>query len=166
MNTAATHEQGYVASAGSSRDARAAALPAGRQGVVLFDGVCLFCNSWVRRLIARDAAGRLAFAALQSDAARGLIERHTPGVPPPESVVLIDASGTHTRSDALIGIAVILGPPWSWLAALRVVPRSWRDAAYGVPARHRYRWFGRSESCMVPTPDVRARFLDADEPRP
>ncbi len=166
MNTAATHQQGYVASGDSSRDARAAALPAGRQGVVLFDGVCVLCNGWVRRLIARDAAGRLAFAALQSGAARELIEQHTPGVPPPESVVLIDASGMHTRSDALIGIAVILGPPWSWLAPLRALPRSWRDAAYGVLIRHRYRWFGRSESCMVPTPEVRARFLDAHEPRP
>ena len=166
MNTAPPHIHGQTATADGSRQAHASGLPAGRQGVVLFDGVCLLCNSWVRRLIARDKAGRLAFAALQSRAATGLIESHTPGVPPPESVVLIDASGMRTRSDALIGIAVILGRPWSWLAALRVLPRPWRDAAYGVLARHRYRWFGKSESCMVPTPDVRARFLDADEPRP
>lgn len=82
----------------------------------------------------------------------------------PDSVVLIRDGVVMTRSDAALGIARELGAPWSLAAVARVLPRRLRDAMYDAIARRRYAWFGRRESCMVPTPALRARFLDGDEP--
>ena len=84
----------------------------------------------------------------------------------PDSVVLIDGDGVHVRSDAALRIARRLGPPYSLLAVGRFVPRFVRDLGYRVIARYRYRWFGRSETCAVPDPELASRFLDADEASP
>ena len=143
-------------------------MPAPRHDgpVLLFDGVCNFCNASVVRMIRRDTEGRLRFASLQSDAAKRLLA--DAGVPETyfDSVVLIDDDGVHTHSDAAVRIARILGFPWSLAITLRVLPRSARDALYRFVARHRYRWFGKRETCMIPTPEQASRFLDADEHRP
>lgn len=140
-------------------------MAASAQRIILFDGLCGFCNAWVRFAIRRDPAGRFSYAMLQSRVARELLARHAPGAALPDSVVLIDDDGLHTRSEAAIRIACGLEFPWSWCVVMRVLPRSWRDGLYDIVARNRYRWFGKGETCMVPTGDVRSRFLDADEPR-
>ena len=134
--------------------------------VVLFDGVCNLCNASVRFILARDRRQVFRFAALQSRAARRALETAGAGPAGLDSVVLVDDRGVHTQSEAVLRIAARLGLPWSLLAAGRVLPRGVRDAIYASVARHRYRWFGRRDACPRPTPALRARFLDADEPPP
>ncbi|MCA9300495.1 MAG: thiol-disulfide oxidoreductase DCC family protein [Phycisphaerales bacterium] len=128
--------------------------------VVLFDGVCTLCNSAVRFIIRHDRAGRFRFASLQSHAAARLLEGREGMSPPPDSMIVIDGEGIHTRSDAALRVARGLAWPWCWVGLGRCLPRWCRDPVYAFIARHRYRWFGRSETCMVPTDDVRGRFLD------
>jgi predicted DCC family thiol-disulfide oxidoreductase YuxK len=128
--------------------------------VILFDGVCNLCNGFVQFVIARDPAARFQFAALQSDSARRLLARVDGLGQVPDSVVLVDRGRVYTRSSAALRIARGLPFPWSLARALIVVPRPLRDWVYDRVARHRYRWFGRKDTCMVPTPDLRARFLE------
>lgn len=128
--------------------------------VILFDGVCNLCNGAVTWIIERDPRAVFVFGALQSDGARALLARHEALHDLPDSIVLIDASGVHTRSDAALRIAAQLGAPWSWLNVGRILPRGLRDAIYNWVARNRYRWFGKRDSCMLPTPDLAHRFLD------
>ena len=134
--------------------------------VLLFDGVCNLCNAAVQQVIDRDPEARFRFASLQSEAGRRLLARAGAPKSMPDSVVLIDQNGVHTRSDAAIRTAGKLGLPWSLLSIARLVPRPLRDLVYDGIARNRYRWFGRQTVCRMPTPDLRARFLDADEPVP
>lgn len=130
--------------------------------VILFDGVCNLCNRSVQFIIDRDRKGKFRFAAIQSEAgARLLAERgHVAITGEPDSVMLIDGATLSTHSDAALRIARRLDGAWPLLGALLIVPRVIRDAAYRVIARNRYRWFGRSETCRVPTPELRARFLE------
>lgn len=128
--------------------------------IVLFDGVCHLCAGVVRFAIARDPAARFRFAPLQSPLGRALLARHGYDPDAIDAVVLVDGDGAHDRSTAALRIAAGLRAPWRWLAPpLLLVPRPLRDAVYGWVARHRYRWFGRSDDCLVPTPEIRSRFL-------
>jgi predicted DCC family thiol-disulfide oxidoreductase YuxK len=129
--------------------------------VVMFDGVCNLCNGAVRFVIDRDPAGVFRFAALQSDAGRALLARLGVQLAPgdPETIVLVEGGRVYERSDAAVRIARRLAGPWRLFALLAIVPRRLRDAVYRFVARHRYRWFGRTAECRVPTPALRARFL-------
>ena len=129
--------------------------------MILFDGVCNLCNATVRWVAKRDAVGRFCYASLQSEAARRLLAG-ADLVDRPDSMVLVDQDGAHFRSAAAIRIAKELTFPWSLLAWLGVVPRPVRDAAYDLVARNRYRWFGRQESCPLPTSELARRFLDSE----
>ena len=132
--------------------------------LILFDGVCNLCNASVRWIIEKDPRRIFRFASLQSAAGRAALAASGTTVPPLESVVLIDRTGAHTRSDAAIRIARRLGLPWSAVALALLVPRRLRDAVYAWVAGNRYRWFGRRESCLRPTPELAGLFLDAGEP--
>jgi predicted DCC family thiol-disulfide oxidoreductase YuxK len=137
--------------------------------IILFDGVCNLCNSVVQWVIERDAEKRFVFASLQSDTARRRLERVLSSEEIhalPDSVVLIDSDGVHVRSAAAMRIARGLGAPYALLGLGVALPRPVRDAIYNLVARKRYRWFGRRDTCMTPSPDVAERFLDAEEPRP
>lgn len=138
------------------------------RAVVLFDGVCNFCNASVHFIIDRDPAQRFRFAALQSEAAAGLLRSR--GVAPPQgdpdSIVLVEGERVYQRSTAALRIARRLRFPWPLLYAFVAVPRPLRDLVYRFIARNRYRWFGRSEECRVPTPELRSRFLVEREERP
>jgi predicted DCC family thiol-disulfide oxidoreductase YuxK len=133
--------------------------PAADADIVLFDGVCNLCNGAVRFIIDRDPAGRFRFASLQSSAACTVLRASAVEDPLPDSIVLVESDRVTTRSTAILRIARGLMFPWPLLYALIVVPRRLRDAVYDVVARHRYRWFGRREVCMLPTPGMRARFV-------
>ena len=128
--------------------------------VILFDGVCNLCNAVVRFVIARDPAGRFQFGALQSDAARRLLNAIDSGRLWPDSIVLVEDGRAWTRSAAALRIARRLRFPWPLAYAFVAVPRPLRDWIYTVVARRRYRWFGRQAVCMVPTPALAARFID------
>ena len=128
--------------------------------IILFDGVCNLCNGFVQFVIRHDPAGRFRFAALQSEAAQALLAAH--GLAPaaaPDSVLLLSGGQLYSHSTAVLRIARALGGVWALAGAGRLLPRAWRDALYRFVARNRYRWFGRQESCMLPTPALQARFL-------
>ena len=127
--------------------------------IVLFDGVCNLCNGSVQFLLRRDRRRRFRFAALQSAAGQALLEEY--GLPTQilPTIVVLEGGRARVRSDAALHLARRLPWPWPALAVFRILPRPLRDALYDFVARHRYRWFGRTESCMLPTPDVADRFL-------
>lgn len=128
------------------------------QPIVLFDGVCNFCDASVNFIISRDRAGVFRFAPLQSDAGRELIEKYS--IPADvDSVILIDNDRTFIHSDAALRIAQKLGGVWKLLSLFRIVPRPIRDWGYKLFAKNRYRLFGKKDSCMMPAPEIRERFL-------
>jgi len=131
-----------------------------RAPLILFDGVCNLCNAWVRFVIRRDPRGVFRFAAQQSPVGRAMIEDRMKGAAQLSSVILIEDHAIYTESEAILRIYTRLGPPWSWMALLRIVPRRFGDACYRFIVRHRYQWFGRTEVCQVPSPDIKSRFLD------
>ena len=129
--------------------------------VVLFDGVCNLCNSSVQFILKRDKAGRFRFASLQGDAGKKLLEQfHLPDNYL-NSFVLIEGEKAWTRSSAALRVLKNLGGGWKILYGTGwILPLFVRDGIYNWIARNRYRWFGRREACWVPTPELRARFLD------
>lgn len=129
--------------------------------VVLFDGVCNLCQGSVQFLLTRDGPGRLRFASLQSEAARALLASRGVTLPEgdPDSILLVEGERVYSHSDAALRIARHLPGVWRVGAVGLVLPRFLRDAVYRWVARNRYRWFGRTESCWLPTPALRARFL-------
>jgi predicted DCC family thiol-disulfide oxidoreductase YuxK len=129
-------------------------------GTILFDGVCNLCNGFVRFVIQRDPAAHFRFAALSSDAARQLLKDAGVHGSTPDSIVLIQDGRVYFRSDAPLRIARALTFPWPLAAALAVIPRVIRDRVYDFIAAHRYQWFGRRDVCLLPTPELRQRFLD------
>lgn len=136
--------------------------PSADAPVVLFDGHCNFCSGVVDFLVARDRRGAIRFAALQSPAGRRLLAEHGIAMPDePDTMVLVQGKRALLRSSAALAVARHLRFPWPLAAIGFLVPRALRDAVYGIVARNRYRWFGRSERCRVPTAELRARFLDA-----
>ena len=128
------------------------------KSVILFDGVCNLCNAWVRFVIKRDPHARFAFAPLGSDAANELLRERQSTVAS-DSIILVEKDAIYDQSTAALRIARRLSGAWSLTSAFLVVPRVLRDAVYRLIARNRYRWFGRRDACMVPTPELRARFL-------
>lgn len=128
--------------------------------VILFDGVCVFCQFWCRFVLRHDRDQQFRLGTLQSDAGRALCE--TAGVSPDamDSVVLLDRGEVALRSDAVLGILARLPAPWHWLAGLRIIPRGLRNGLYDFVGRHRYRWFGRYDACPLPPAGVRHRFID------
>ena len=139
---------------------------AGSNPIILYDGVCGLCNSLVQFLLKRDNYGRLRFASLQSDFATKVLKRHGFDPKDLDTMHLVenyDQPGERVlqRSTAILRAGRELGGVWSFLAALgRVVPRPLRDMFYGLVARNRYRVFGKYETCMLPDPNQRSRFLD------
>lgn len=128
--------------------------------VILFDGVCHLCQGAVKFIIKRDPSGRFRFASQQSDIGRRLLAGTEIDAESMETIVLIDENGeVHTRSSAAIRIAGGLRFPWPFLTVLRWVPRRLRDRIYDLVAANRYRWFGKDNACLVPTPEIRKRFL-------
>lgn len=138
----------------------AAPVAAAGSAIVVFDGVCVLCSGWVRFLLRFDRRGRYRFAALQSASGRTLLRDHGLDPDDPLSFLLLTPERAWTDSDAAIGVIAGLGGAWRVVAALRVLPRRWRDAAYRLLARNRYRWFGTAAQCFLPDPEQRSRFLE------
>jgi predicted DCC family thiol-disulfide oxidoreductase YuxK len=131
-------------------------------GLILFDGVCLLCSGWVRRVIERDKAARFRFTPVQSPFGTAIAQRFGISVENPETNAAVIGGRICFKSDAAIAVWSRL-PRWGWVRIFQVVPRPIRNWAYDVIARNRYRWFGRTDNCMVPRPELRARFI-FDEP--
>ncbi len=128
--------------------------------VLLIDGHCNMCHGLAKFVVGRDKRAVFRFASLQSELGRRLLKEG--GMPEDalETFVMVDNGKYYTKSTAALRIGRKLGWPWSIAYPAIVVPRFVRDRVYHFVARRRYRWFGRSESCLLPTPDMRSRFLE------
>jgi len=133
----------------------------GHKAILLFDGVCNLCNTWVQRVIKHDAQDHFRFASLQSDIGKALLAQYQIGLSSsePESVILIESGKAYKYSSAVLRITRKLSFPYKLLYPLLIVPSFLRDAVYKFIARNRYRWWGRQESCMMPTESLKAKFL-------
>ncbi len=126
--------------------------------VIFFDDVCVMCNTFVNFLLRVDRRGQFLLASLTGETARKLLPP-LPDDPKKWSMVYIDEAGIHDQSSASLEVYRRMGGIW-WLLSLgRFVPRAIRDPLYRVLARNRYRWFGKRDTCRLPTPEERARFL-------
>lgn len=127
-------------------------------GLILFDGVCIFCSRWVRFVIARDPERRFRFLPIQSEAGRALAIQY--GIDPeaPQTNAVVLDGRIVFKSDAALTVLGALKPTRP-LAGLKVVPRLLRDPVYDLIARNRYAIFGRTDACMIPSAEDRERFL-------
>ncbi|WP_022953894.1 thiol-disulfide oxidoreductase DCC family protein [Leucothrix mucor] len=128
--------------------------------IVVFDGICNFCNSSVNFIIARDPEGKFSFAPMQGEAAKMLMKQHGIDNPDLDTFLLIKNGKLYQRTDAGLEIAKDLTGYWKYCRVFLILPAPLRDIFYRLLAKNRYRIFGKREVCMVPTPDVRERFLN------
>ncbi|MCE4057934.1 thiol-disulfide oxidoreductase DCC family protein [Pseudomonas sp. Au-Pse12] len=128
--------------------------------VLLFDGVCKLCNASVQFVIRHDRQRRIKLASMQSPQGQALLKWFGQPTERFDTVLLIEDQGLSQRSEAFIRLMAQLPAPWRWLRLLRWIPRPLRDWAYDRIAGNRYRWFGRHEVCLLPSPEHRGRFLD------
>ncbi len=138
-------------------------MPDTSRPILYFDGVCNLCNGAVQWIIRRDKREQFLFATLQSADGRKAKAAVGAGL---DSIILFNEGHYYVKSDAALRIAQLLGGSWSWLGALKIFPKVFRDAVYDLIARNRYRWFGRKDACIIPTPALRKRFLDDDYIQP
>jgi predicted DCC family thiol-disulfide oxidoreductase YuxK len=127
--------------------------------VILFDGVCNYCNSMVQFIIRQDKQQKFLFAPLQSDAGRQLLQAYQLPEKDFNSFVLIDKNKSYLRSSASLQVFKNLPWYWKWTQVFWIVPLFIRDGIYNFIARNRYKWFGKKETCMIPSPEVKMRFL-------
>jgi predicted DCC family thiol-disulfide oxidoreductase YuxK len=127
--------------------------------VIFFDDVCNMCNGFVNLILRVDRRQRFLFAPLGGQTARRLLPP-LPDDPRKWSMVYLDESGIHEQSDASLEVYRRLGNPWWLLSLARFIPRWIRNPVYRVIATNRYRWFGKRQTCRIPTAEERARFLD------
>jgi predicted DCC family thiol-disulfide oxidoreductase YuxK len=128
--------------------------------VILFDGVCNMCNGFVKFVIKRDKSNVFQFASLQSKYGKGFLTQYNFNTVEYDTVLLLDGETIYTRSDASLRILNTLGGIWKVSAAFRIIPGFIRNPIYDLLARNRYKLFGKRDSCMVPTPEIKAKFLD------
>ena len=128
--------------------------------VILFDGICNLCNNAVQFVLKHDKKKLFRFASLQSDFGKSILIKY--GLPPDNfnSFVLILNGKAYTKSTAALSVAKMLSGPMKLLYGFIIVPAFIRNGVYNVIANNRYKWFGKKESCMLPSPDVAARFLN------
>ena len=135
--------------------------------VLLYDGVCAFCNKTVQIILDSDKRGTLRFAALQSDYGKNVVKRH-PILKGVDSLVFIEISAetgkehVFVRSTGALHVASYLGGVWKLFLIAYLIPRPLRDAMYDLFAKFRYSIFGKVESCRIPTKEDRSRFLDLE----
>jgi len=130
------------------------------QAVIFFDGVCNLCNGAVQFVITHDKEKYFKFSALQSDFAKATLAELTLKVKKGDSFVLVENGKVFEQSTAALRVAKKLGGLWPLLYIFIVIPPFIRNAVYRFVARNRYKWFGKQETCWIPTPDLKNRFLD------
>jgi predicted DCC family thiol-disulfide oxidoreductase YuxK len=127
--------------------------------LILFDGVCNYCNSMVNFIIRQDKKKKFRFAALQSEAGQKILRQH--GLPLHEfdSFILLTSGKIYQNSTAALKLYNQLPWYWKWVQAFWIFPRPFRDWIYSIIARNRYKWFGKKDQCMIPDSEVKERFL-------
>lgn len=127
--------------------------------IILFDGVCNLCNRSVNFIISKDSKDIFRFATLQSDIGMSLMSQHGINTTKTDSVILIDTNEYHERSSAILQIVKNLSGGYALLYFFIIVPKCIRDWGYDYIAKNRYKWYGKKDSCMVPTPELVSKFL-------
>lgn len=127
--------------------------------IILFDGVCNFCNGSINFIIERDKENYFKFAPLQSETGEKLLAEYGIDKTITDSVVLIEDGKAYTRTTAALRIARKLSGAWQWFYGFIIVPTFIRDIFYKLFAKYRYKMFGKQEACMMPTPEIRQKFL-------
>jgi len=130
------------------------------QPIILFDGVCNYCNSMVNFIIRQDKKKIFRFATLQSNAGQKILQQWKLPANEFETLLLLDKGRLYDRSTAVLKINSKLPWYWKWAQVFRIVPKFIRNWMYGIIAKNRYKWFGKKDECMVPTPELKERFLD------
>ncbi|WP_436515678.1 thiol-disulfide oxidoreductase DCC family protein [Ekhidna sp. To15] len=131
-----------------------------RKPVILFDGVCNLCDSSVQFIIKRDKKGKFDFASLQSVYAKEHLPSSFTKEEDLRSIILQQGNNIKVKSTAALTIAKNLSGLWPALYAFIIIPRFLRDWVYDIIAKNRYKWFGKKDQCMIPSPDLRSRFID------
>ena len=129
------------------------------KGVVLFDGVCNFCNSSVNFIIRHDKKDYFRFTPLQSEIGMKISEKYNLDSGNLKSVILVDKGKIYTKTTAALRIAKQLSGAWPALYVFIIVPPPIRDVVYNIIAKYRYKWWGERDACMIPTPEIRKKFL-------
>lgn len=129
--------------------------------VILFDGVCNLCNASVQFIIKRDKKQIFRFAALQSQFGQKVVDSFNLSDKKIDSVILLENNSVKIKSDAALRIAKQLGGIYSLLYVFIILPKFFRNSVYDFIARNRYSWFGKNESCMIPTPELKRLFIEA-----
>lgn len=127
--------------------------------IILFDGVCNLCNGAVTYIIERDKKNVFKFAALQSEIGQQLISKFNIDTSKVDSIILIDGEKHYTKSSAALHISKQLSGAYPLLFGFMVVPKFIRNSVYDYIAKNRYKWFGKKESCMIPTAELKSKFL-------
>ena len=127
--------------------------------IILFDGVCNFCNFWVNFLIDRDKKDILRFTALQSEKGNELLKKYNLSTNDFDTFVLIDDKKFYIKSTAALKVAKILPGLWPALYVFIIIPKPVRNFLYSLVAKNRYKIFGKKDSCRIPTPEERSKFL-------
>ena len=130
------------------------------KSIILFDGVCNLCNNSVQFIIKTDKKKRYLFTSLQSDAGRDILLQFQLENSGFNSIIFIENGKIYQRSTAILKIIRHLPYPWKLSYGLIVIPKFIRDFIYRIIARNRYKWFGKRDTCMVPTIELKNRFLD------
>lgn len=128
--------------------------------IILFDGICNLCNQSVQFVIEHDDKNQFRFASLQSDFGQNFLKENNLDATQFDSVVFIENDKFYTKSSAALKISKYLDGITSWLSVFMIVPKPLRDVVYSFIAKNRYRWFGKQESCWLPTPELKAKFID------
>lgn len=129
------------------------------QPIILFDGVCNLCNGAVQFVIKHDPEKQFSFASLQSDAGMQLLKDKNLSATDFSSFILIENGELYSKSTAALKVAKRLSGAVKILGIFIVIPAVIRDAVYNFIARNRYKWFGKKDACMIPTPELQSRFL-------
>lgn len=127
--------------------------------VILFDGFCNLCNGWVNFVIDHDPEGTFRFASLQSETGQRILAEHGSPADFPDSIVLVEDGQCFFYSASILRIVRRLNGIWPMLFVFTVIPAAIRDWIYRKVASRRYQWFGKQDTCRMPTPDLEARFL-------
>ena len=127
--------------------------------IILFDGICNFCNGSVNFVIKRDKKSQVKYAALQSEAGQQLLKQFNLPTTEFNSFIFIEAGKVYTQSTGALKVCKYLNALWPLLYGLIIVPRFIRDGIYNRLAKNRYKWFGKKDQCMIPAPGVKERFL-------
>lgn len=129
--------------------------------IILFDGVCNLCNSAINFIIKRDKKGIFRYASLQSEIGEKLIANRNIDISKIDSILLIDPKiAYYHKSTAALHIAKELSGLYPILSVFLILPKFFRDWIYDIVAKNRYKWFGKKESCMIPTAELKALFID------